>query len=252
VSAGAPPINNLPTTLQEQDRLEGPNGIISKYGTVRNYVESVISSGIRGTAMPRWSARLGGPLRDDQIANIAAYLQSWWGEPGGSPNIPPDAAQAATEYSQIVQATAMAQAASDTPVGRGEALFKAQCVSCHNLNDKDSAIPAPGLGGLFSPEGTAAFGTVLPNTKPVNPENFFEWIKLGGVAFKDGPLAEPEAGHGPYQIVAMPGYPQFTDQQLADLLAFLSTLDRSGEQTLPALGPDGQPLPEDQQETAAP
>ena len=41
----------------------------------------------------------------------------------------------------------------------------------------------------------------------------------------------------------MPPFPQFDDNQLADLLAFLSTHDRTGAQKLPPLGPDGQPLP---------
>ena len=64
VRNGAPQINNLPTTLQETNRLDGPTGIVAKYGTVRNFVEATITSGVRGTAMPRWSVRLGGPLRE--------------------------------------------------------------------------------------------------------------------------------------------------------------------------------------------
>jgi mono/diheme cytochrome c family protein len=252
VNAGAPQINNLPTTLKQQDRLDGPNGIIAKYGTIRNFVEATITSGVKGTAMPRWSARLGGPLRDDQIKNIAGYIQSWWAEQDNpNPNLSGDAVQAATEYKDAAQKTAIAAGGGATPVDRGKALF-AQCASCHQLNDKDSGVPAPGLGGLFGPDGTAAYGKVLPNTKPVNPENFFEWVKKGGGAFANGPQAEPASGHGPYQIAVMPPFPQFNDQQLADLLAFISTHERSGQQTLPPLGPDGKPLPEQQQGTPAP
>ena len=81
VANGAPQINNLPNTLG--DRLDGATGIVAKYGTVLNFVEATITSGVRGTAMPRWSARLGGPLRDDQIQNIASYVSGWWG-PAGS------------------------------------------------------------------------------------------------------------------------------------------------------------------------
>src|ERR687887_85157 len=64
VNAGAPQINNLPTTLKDQNRLDGPTGITAKYGTILNFVQATISSGVKGTAMPRWSARFGGPLRD--------------------------------------------------------------------------------------------------------------------------------------------------------------------------------------------
>ena len=251
VNAGAPQINNLPTTLQEQGRLDGPTGIIAKYGTIRNFVEATITSGVKGTAMPRWSARLGGPLRDDQIRDIAAYIQSWWAEPGNpNPNLTDAAVQAAAAYKATAQALAAQQASANTPMARGQVLFQ-QCASCHMLNDKDSGVPAPGLGGLFSPEGTAAFGTQLPTGKPVNPQNFFEWVRRGGAAFRDQAI-QPAPGHGPYQIEAMPPFPGLTDEQLADLLAFISMHDRSGQATLPPLGPDGNPLPAQAQGTPAP
>jgi mono/diheme cytochrome c family protein len=237
VANGAPQINNLPNTLG--DRLDGPTGITAKYGTVRNFVESTITSGVRGTAMPRWSARLGGPLRDDQIKNIAAYIQGWWGPQGSkSPNISADAAQAAAAYAKAQQA---ANITGNDPVSRGASIFSSNCQSCHNLNDK--SLVGPGLGGLFGPDGTAAYGKVLPNTKPVTPENWAEWVKKGGGAFKGGPAQEPNAGFGPWDMAAMPPFASLSDDQLKDLLAFLSTHDRSGQQKLPALGMDGKPLP---------
>ncbi|HNP69704.1 MAG TPA: c-type cytochrome [Kouleothrix sp.] len=240
VANGAPQINNLPNTLG--DRLNGATGIVAKYGTVRNFVEATITSGVRGTAMPRWSARLGGPLRDDQIANIAAYVSSWWGPEGStSPNISADAAAAAAAYKKAQQAAASA-GAPDTPVGRGNAIFQANCSSCHNLNSKDSGVPAPGLGGLFGPDGTAAFGKKLPNGKDATPENWAEWVKKGGAAFANSAI-QPASGFGPYVIAAMPGFPQFDDKQLGDLLAFLSTHDRDGNTSLPPIGLDGKPLP---------
>lgn len=242
VANGAPQINNLPNTLG--DRLDGATGIVAKYGTVLNFVEATITSGVRGTAMPRWSARLGGPLRDDQIQNIASYVSGWWGPAGStSANISADAAVSAAAYKQAQQAAASA-GAPDTPQGRGQAIYSANCASCHNLNSKDSGVPAPGLGGIFGPEGTAAFGTKLPNGKDLTVENWIEWIKKGGAAFQSQAI-QPNSGFGPYIIASMPGFSQFSDQQIADLLAFLSTHDRDGNTTLPALGTDGQPLPAD-------
>jgi mono/diheme cytochrome c family protein len=249
VANGAPQINNLPNTLG--DRLDGPTGIVAKYGTVRNFVEATITSGVRGTAMPRWSARLGGPLRDDQIQNIAAYVSSWWGPQGStSPNISADAAAAAAVYKKAQQAAAAA-GAPDTPVGRGQAIFTANCASCHNLTNKDSGVPAPGLGGLFGPDGTAAYAKKLPNGKDVTVENWMEWVKKGGAAFASQAI-EPASGFGPYQISAMPPFAQFDDKQIADLLAFLSTHDRDGNTSLPALGTDGKPLPAEANPTAQP
>jgi mono/diheme cytochrome c family protein len=246
VANAAPQLNNLPNTLKEQNRLDGPTGILAKYGTVRNFVEATITSGVRGTAMPRWSARLGGPLRDDQITDIAAYVSNWWGPDGGQPNISGDAAELAVAFKATAQAAAVSAAASDTPVGRGQAIFTANCASCHQLSDKDSGVPAPGLGGLFGPDGSAAFGKTLPNGKPVSPPDFFEWVKKGGAAFAAQEV-KPSAGHGPYIIAAMPSFAQLSDQQLADLLAFISSHDRSGAQKLPPLGADGKPLPQNAQ-----
>jgi hypothetical protein len=42
------------------------------------------------------------------------------------------------------------------------------------------------------------------------------------------------------------------EDQLNDLLAYLSQIDRSGKPTLPALGPDGKPLPAQPEGTPAP
>jgi mono/diheme cytochrome c family protein len=243
VRNGAPQINNLPTTLQASGRLDGATGITAKYGTVLNFVQSTITSGVRGTAMPRWSARLGGPLRDDQIRDIASYVQGWWAAPGTkSANLSADAAAAAAAYKKSEQEKDLAANPNASPVERGQIVFAGQCASCHNPNDKDSGIPAPGLGGLFGPDGTAAFGKVLPNTKPVTVENWVEWIKKGGAAFATGQQAQPAAGHGPYNISSMPAFATLSDEQVGYLLAFLSTHDRSGGQTLPALGLDGKPV----------
>jgi cytochrome c oxidase cbb3-type subunit 3 len=241
VANAAPQINNLPNTLG--DRLQGPTGIIAKYGTVRNFVEATMSSGVRGTAMPRWSARLGGPLRDDQIKDIAAYVQNWWGSAGGQPNISADAAQQAVAFKATAQAAALANASANTPAGLGQVIFSSNCASCHQTADKDSAVPAPGLGGLFGPDGTAAFGKTLPNGKPVNAADFLEWVKKGGAAFAAQEV-KPAAGHGPYVIAAMPSFEAILkEEDLNNLLAYISTLDRTGKQTLPSLGPNDQPLP---------
>jgi mono/diheme cytochrome c family protein len=253
VRNGAPQINNLPTTLQEAGRLDGPTGITAKYGTVLNFVQATITSGVRGTAMPRWSARLGGPLRDDQIRDIASYVQGWWAAPGTkSANLSADAAAAAAAFKKSEQEKDLAANPNASPAERGQIVFAGQCASCHNLTDKDSAIPAPGLGGLFGPDGTAAFGKVLPNTKPVTPANWVEWVKKGSSAFKTGPQAPAASGHGPFNPDGMPAFPTLSDEQLGYLLAFLSTHDRTGAQTLPSLGLDGNPLPATQGAPAQP
>src|SRR3972149_8627802 len=54
-------------------------------GTVQDYVRATISSGrpvpSSGTnypqRMPTWSQRFGGPLRDDPIGSLVAYVMNW-------------------------------------------------------------------------------------------------------------------------------------------------------------------------------
>jgi cytochrome c oxidase subunit 2 len=80
--------------------------------------------------MPTWSVDYGGPLRNDQIDNIASYILNWQaaapdvGAPGEE-LLPP----------------------GDTPEARGEYLFEVSlgCVGCHAIN---------GEGGQTGPELT--------------------------------------------------------------------------------------------------
>jgi mono/diheme cytochrome c family protein len=43
-------------------------------GTKRAYIEMTVSAGRPGTQMPTWSEKFGGPLRDDQIHDVASFV----------------------------------------------------------------------------------------------------------------------------------------------------------------------------------
>jgi cytochrome c oxidase cbb3-type subunit 3 len=69
---------------------------------------SVIRSGVPGTQMPAWSVDYGGPLTDEGVRELVAFLRSW--EPT-APEI---------------------QAATFVPdAGRGAVLFSSTCAICH-------------------------------------------------------------------------------------------------------------------------
>jgi mono/diheme cytochrome c family protein len=63
-------------------------------GTITDeQMHRIISSGITGSEMPAWLSDFGGPLTDDQIEAVVAYIRSWqprapdrpdWRNPGGS------------------------------------------------------------------------------------------------------------------------------------------------------------------------
>jgi mono/diheme cytochrome c family protein len=52
-------------------------------------IKSVIESGVEGTFMPPWSQEHGGPLTDQDINDITAYILTWSGTEAGSPTQSP-------------------------------------------------------------------------------------------------------------------------------------------------------------------
>lgn len=97
-------------------------------------------------------------------------------------------------------------AAPTGDAARGEALFtSAGCAGCHSIGADQ--IVGPGLAGIVN--GKGPYGANLPNDKPINDANLIEWLKIGGVG----------------KIGQMPGNNTLTDQELADLVAYLKTLE---------------------------
>jgi mono/diheme cytochrome c family protein len=88
---------------------------------------------------------------------------------------------------------------------RGAEVFKANgCNGCHTLTDQK--LVGPGLKGAL--DGKGPYGANLPNGKPINDDNLKEWIKIGGIG----------------KIGQMPGFVTLTDENIADLIAYLKTI----------------------------
>lgn len=221
VANGAPQINNLTTKYFAKQAngaalFDQPNGVKEKYGTLRNYVESVLYSGIQNAPMPAFGAQ--GTLRQDQINNIAAYVLSW------NDKVPEAAIQSANLEATRIAPTPDPNA---NPVAAGKIVFQQKgCIGCHAIAMDSSKLAGPGLGGLYQPGGTAAFGEVLPNGKPVNDESVREWIQLGTLGFPEDNVDEQDGGN--YQI--MPGF-QLTDDEWEKLRVWLRVHNRDGSLT---------------------
>jgi mono/diheme cytochrome c family protein len=218
---GAPALNNLQVVKGPgTEAYSSTNGIQKKYGSLRNYVEAIIAYGIRGTAMPAWKSQ---GMRDDQVQAIAAYVMAMQGG-AVSPVAKNVAAEwKSTEVAKIPTAVATAEPPLDDPAAEaGRGLFRSSgCVGCHNVTDKPSV--GPGLAGLFTPEGTAAYGTILPNDTEVNDANVLAWIKSGGGGPGVGPAPQDKPPSGEYG--QMP--PQsISDEQIGQIIAYLKTLTR--------------------------
>lgn len=80
---------------------------------------SVIRSGVPGTQMPAWSVDYGGPLTDEEIRDLVAFIRAW------EPNAP--------EVKPIV---------FEPDATRGALLFASTCSICHGENGQGGSAPA--------------------------------------------------------------------------------------------------------------
>jgi mono/diheme cytochrome c family protein len=122
-------------------------------GSKTAFVETTIAAGRFGTVMPTWSASFGGPMRDDQIKNVTAFVLNWESEALCSqPVVTFDWPEAAEDF------------LADFPDGdpaKGEALYTLPygCSGCHgDLNVAGSAAVGPWLGEIAQNAATRVEG----------------------------------------------------------------------------------------------
>lgn len=117
-------------------------------GSLEDYIISVVTVGRQvstrphlyvgggSPAMPTWSEKFGGPLRDDQIRAVAAYIMNF--EPYALGEVP-------------TPVPLVEEVDQSDPVAVGRALFvEAGCVACHTVSGLGTATVGPPLDGLAS------------------------------------------------------------------------------------------------------
>lgn len=142
----APPLNDAHFFTQ---RLEE----VGWQGSLEDYIIATVSSGRQvstrpdqypgagSPAMPTWSDRFGGPLRDDQIQALAAFILNWESIAVGE-----------SEITQLPTLTPSA-AESNDPVVRGRAVFEnGGCAACHTIE----GISVGAVGPVLTNIGTTA------------------------------------------------------------------------------------------------
>jgi len=115
-------------------------------GTLQDYIVSTVSTGrpvstrpelyVGGgkPAMPAWSQRFGGPLRDDQINNLATFILNWEATALGE-----------VQLAELPTPTPGAEAAAD-PVARGQQIFtNTGCAGCHAIEGISQGVVGPNL-----------------------------------------------------------------------------------------------------------
>ncbi|MFQ6015309.1 MAG: c-type cytochrome [Anaerolineae bacterium] len=118
-------------------------------GTLHDFLKLTITAG-RPTKssewlvlMPTWGESFGGPLRDDQIENLVAFILNW---ESTAPEVarPTPTPTVVAEATPPPEATVMAEAspvASPNPAN-GEKVYAANCSPCHGQNGEGGVGPA--------------------------------------------------------------------------------------------------------------
>jgi len=134
--------------------------------------------------MPTWSTDFGGPLRNDEIDNVVAYIMNWQAE---APDLE---AMAAAEPTPVP---------GDTPAERGANLYQGLgCVACHIIN---------GEGGAVGPELTNVY------------EKGEDYIKES-ILMPNAVLSEGYQGN----IMPQNFGDQLSDDDLNDIVAYFQSL----------------------------
>lgn len=140
---------------------------------------SIIRSGVPNTQMPAWSVDYGGPLTDEDVKDVVAFIRAW------EPTAP------------VIEPVVF-----EPHPGRGALLFASTCSLCHGENgvgsDKAPAINDPvRLASLEDDwyrevikngrpaKGMPTWGTVL------SPNQIEDIVALIG-AWREGTVVEPE------------------------------------------------------------
>lgn len=176
--------------------------------TKQALIETTIAAGRPGTVMPTWSEEFGGPMRDDQVQDAAAFVLNWEDEElCANEPVPYPWAEDVEEE--------LAKHEPGDPA-RGEELYTSYtCVVCHgNLADESSATIGPWLGDIAErgdeqvPGQSAAqyvYDSILYPNDFIAPE------------CPTGPCAGPPSSMRQDFRYAMADTPQ----DMADILAYL-------------------------------
>ncbi len=203
------PLNSSSLICGDTPAKLGPEGVDWE-GTKRSYLEATIAGGRAGTQMPTWSEEFGGPMRDDQIRDVAAFILNWegnWLDENGNCVEP-------KEWPVTVEELLALEDVSAGDAVNGEALYTSlTCVVCHgNLSDASSATIGPWLGDIVERgeglvEGSSASQYVYDSI--LYPNDFI------APDCPLGPCAGPISAMRQDFAFAM-GF-----QEMADLLAYL-------------------------------
>ena len=188
-------------------------------GTVEDFVRGTISAGrpvpSAGTnypqRMPTWSDRFGGPLRDDQVDGLVAFVMNWedraLAEGAAAPELPADQA-VGTDITQTLPT-------GDAARGRTLAEGTLGCAACHTLSTVGPAWAGDGTAAGIGPRAAVRLdGPGYSGAASTAEQYLLESIVDPNAYLVSG-----------FETVAMPGTfsGRLTPQDAADLIAYMLT-----------------------------
>jgi mono/diheme cytochrome c family protein len=173
-------------------------------------------------AMPAWSQRYGGPLRDDQIDSLATYLANF------KEYIPTDPTAAVKVVGTPPPTVAAAVSGTPTPLptpsvslvagdaAKGQDLFKtATCNACHALPGVSEMTVGPSMVGIGTRIGQRITAPGYTGVAKTGEEYVYESVRSPH-AF----IVENYAVNGKSPMIQFPAE-RVSDQDIADLIAYL-------------------------------
>ncbi len=176
-------------------------------------------------AMPAWGQRSGGPLRDDQVFDIAAYLVNF------REFIPEDAEEAKAVVGEPPEPAATPTLAATEAVtvtleplvdltagnaANGEELFvSATCVACHALPGVSEATVGPSQAGLLARAAEWVAGPDYAGVADTPELYIYESLR-----YPNAHVVPEFAVNGRSSMVVF-GPDRLSDQDIADLISYL-------------------------------
>ncbi len=204
---GLAPALNAPD-LFDGSRLQA----VGYSGTVQDYIRSTIASGRPVPSagsnwperMPTWSDKFGGPMREDQINSLVAFIMNWQSTAGAATATP----------AGPVFGTDITAPLPEGNTASGEALAMSQaCVNCH-------VTQALGPAWLTDPKIGARAETRFTESGYTGAAASAQEYLVESIVLPDAHVVEGYADN----IMPEDYGSKLTPQQMADLVAYLLSL----------------------------
>ena len=164
--------------------------------------------------MPTWSQQYGGPLRDDQVNDLVNFVMNWEAEANAGPSVP-------LNFKPVGSDTTTPLPAGD--VARGADLFAQKvkagnnsnvpCKACHSLLPGQILV-GPSLAGIGTLAASREPGKSAEDYIRESIQNPNAYLVSDSPAYLTNGKSTMPAGLGN----------SLTDQDLADLIAYLASL----------------------------